>query len=905
PREGAPATLAGPTPSRAKSLLAHAPPGDVSCDGATRALVRCGAGFEPLGLRTKNGVIEDIDAFMVLPPPTAYPPAAQTPTGHTPPSPIPAHSMPDAGMLGRDAELSLLIDRWETAQSGEGQVVVLTGDAGIGKSRLVRALIGSVARSGGSVMTLQCSAHHERSPFYPILRQVERAAGVHPSDEPSGALQKLSDAFAAQSPFERTALSDAFNITGHITDLDPHAADLLSPTQQRHVLRRLIVERITRQSRKAPHLIVCEDAHWIDPSSEDILSLVAGEASKLPLMLLVTHRGHPQAAYAQSAAATTMRLSRLKKADADALAARTLGEGVDADARAIVVERAGGNPLHIEELGKAVRDLGVGAGVVPPSLQFSFLARLDAMDEEREVAEVCSLIARPVTSAILQRVLSRTADTVERDLETLVDRQVMLRVLSGDGTAFEIRHALLMDVVRASIIKPRKRALHRQIADALEEVVPHIRQSEPETLAFHLEEAGLSGEAIPLWLSAGDRAAMADAAPEARAHFEEALQGLLAVQSLKERETYEMAARLGLATALTKEEGYQGAVGEHFARAAELSRRHGDRIHQVRTLFGLWRFSSWTGDGPQRRVLAAELSTVSQDLSPTAGGVLGHYAMAITAFTGGELIAARDNLLATIHIYETGAGANQLPRLGQDPHITARAVLPIAEWLCGNLEASAAGLATAARKAEAMAASEAALTVGLFTAIRHHMDDAPAAAGPSVDRALDLAKQQSYCAWLPHCQMVKGWQLVSTGKVAQGLALMEENAAWCLKTASLWTLPYHLERLGKARLAAGDPNMAVAGLEEAIALTHRTEEHWWRAELHRTLAAAQSAAGANADVVGASLSEAVKVAARQGARSLELRALKDQALHYRKNGELERAATIDVDIAARFAGSLP
>ena len=515
--------IVGETPNFAARLQCIAAPNSVLIAESTRRLVGDLFELEDLGSQELKGITGAVRVWAALR-------AASVESRFDA-----LHSSGLTQLVGRDEELELLLRRWSKAKSGEGQVVLLSGEPGIGKSRLTAALLEHLVGAPHTRLRYFCSPQHIDSTLYPIISQLERAAGFARDDTVQAKLDKL-DALLAQSftPRQDAALlSDMLSLPndGRYPTLE------LTPQQRRQKTLDALIAQLEALSRSNPVLLIFEDAHWIDPTSVEVLSRVADRIRTLGMLLIVTYRPEFDAPWIGRPHVTALTLNRLGEREIAQLIDRLLGnKPLPESIRHDIIERTDGVPLFVEEMTKAVLEAAgegaieraVGAVpspsvAVPASLHASLMARLDRLGSAKEVAQVGAVIGREFSHPLLAAVAGRP----ELELQSALDRVIEAGMLFRQGTppdaTYLFKHALVQDAAYGTLLRERRRALHTRIADAIEESFADIAENQPELLAKHCAEAGLDGRATKYWRTAGEKAVRRASNREAIGHFRQAL----------------------------------------------------------------------------------------------------------------------------------------------------------------------------------------------------------------------------------------------------------------------------------------------------------------------------------------------------------------------------------------------
>lgn len=577
----------GETPTMAARLQQFAAPNQVVIGQSTRRLISGAFTFEDLGSTELKGFDDRVEIFQV--------------TGEREVESRfdAAQGAALASLVGRQHELGLLRERWELAKAGEGQVVLLSGEAGIGKSRLVQALAEAVAADKHTLLRVQCSPYHTHSALYPVIQRVERAAGFAAGDDAAARLDKIE-----------AMLDDG---TSELGEVVPLYASLLSvPFEERygpleltpeHFKRRIqqiLTERLLNLAKKEPVLYLLEDAHWIDPTTLELLQQLLARSATVPLLMLITHRPDWHSEWAsQHGHAVSLSLGKLATPQVVEIVKALAGEKASRDLVEEVVRRTDGIPLFVEELTRSLIESGAEdlgrARDIPETLQASLMARLDRLPAEaKEVAQTGAVIGREFRRDLLAAVSEKPDDKLTEALGQLLGSRLLLQ---GGGTtedAFVFRHALIQDAAYQSLLASRRRHLHQAIAEALENDFPEVVDSQPELIARHLSEAGLSERAVPYWRRAGELASGRFANIEAVAHLEQGLALARDLPESTERSRDLLGLRIAIAEGYFRVARYDDAVATYL-KASEIARQLGDRGGLARAAMGIAETNYWRG----------------------------------------------------------------------------------------------------------------------------------------------------------------------------------------------------------------------------------------------------------------------------------------------------------------------
>jgi class 3 adenylate cyclase/pimeloyl-ACP methyl ester carboxylesterase len=438
-------------------------------------------------------------------------------------------------IVGRAHELALLRDRWAKAVEGEGQVVLLSGEAGIGKSRIARSLIEALTTESHVRLRYQCSPHHANSAFYPVIQRLERAAGFERHDAPEEKLDKL-EALLASERLNWDVPVFAALLSLPVGDRYPPLN--LGPQRQKQLILETLTDGIEAIASRQPVLMLCEDAHWIDPSTQEMFDLLVERVQRLPILMLVTFRPEHIPSWTSHAHVTQLSLNRLSRREGiEIVQVLSGGKALPVEVIDDILLKADGVPLFIEELTKAVLESGLLTKInnhyelpgplvplaIPATLHDSLMARLDRLALVKEVAHVASIIGRDFSLELLAAVADRPEPEINAALDRLIASELIVRRGRPAHATYSFKHALVQETAYRSLLRNKRQLLHSKIAEFLSHRSPETTELEPELLAHHFEEAGLVERAADYWLRAGRRAKGRYANQEAKVHLQKCL----------------------------------------------------------------------------------------------------------------------------------------------------------------------------------------------------------------------------------------------------------------------------------------------------------------------------------------------------------------------------------------------
>jgi class 3 adenylate cyclase/tetratricopeptide (TPR) repeat protein len=606
--------VAGDTPNLAARLQALADADQVVIDELTRQLVGAGFQFEDLGPQALKGFAEPVRASRVL---------AERATE----SRFEAREGRLTPFIGREQEMALLIERFERAVAGEGQAVLLSGEAGIGKSRLVQTLCERLATTPHTRMRMQCSPFHITSTLHPVIRHLEYAAGFQPDDMPDAKLRKL-DALLRQGIGETANSMAALGPFLSLPATDGYASLELTAEQRQARAFQALVNQILGLAAQKPVLFILEDAHWIDPATRELITHTLARLAEARMLMVITHRPDWQTDWARHPQVTALTLNRLSRGHGAEIARATAAAALSTEIVARILRRADGVPLYIEELTRSVVETGgaLGDSGVPETLQASLLARLDRLGPEiKEIAQIAAVIGREFGSDLLGAVAGKSREALAPALERLVSSQIALPTGAQRGDAYLFRHALIQDAAYQSLLLTRRRQYHAEIARALEGRFPDIAEGQPELIAQHYTAAAETEPAIPYWVKAGERALARTAYLEPLAHFEQALKLARSLPESPERSRQILNLLLLVGEAQLRMQHLREAL-HAFKEAAELATAVGAPVDLARAALGAEETEVYM-DNPvsdSARLLEAALAALGEHHAALRCRILSH-----------------------------------------------------------------------------------------------------------------------------------------------------------------------------------------------------------------------------------------------------------------------------------------
>lgn len=842
----------GVTPNLAARVLGLAVAGKVVIDEATRRLAASSFLFRSLGSHALKGIVRAVDAHEVV---------CETVAD----SRFDARRRDILPMVGRDQELALLRQRWRQAQEGEGTAVLLVGEAGMGKSRIARALLDACAQEPHWRVRWQCSPHHVGSALWPVIQQLGREASLQPLESDESALDKL----------EAVAGPDQLRQALYATLLGLNGSQRYGPLEMNpQMLRERTLEVLTGQmlelSEQRPMLLVVEDAQWIDPTTLELIERLLEALEQARMLILVISRPDNPPALSGQPSVTRLSLNRLARVSVEAMVAQLDGSRLQAHTREAIVAQTDGVPLFVEELTKAV--LETGAATVPASLHGSLMARLDRLPEVKEVAQVAACIGREFDAGLLQAVHERP-EAVPAALDKLMAAGLVFRRGERAVERYTFKHALVQEVACESLLRSHRQGIHARILQVLED----RNDMRSEILAHHAERARRLDKAIEYWSRAGDAAKAKSAYAEAAGHFRRAIALIREEAGQVDRCGQELRLQLQMGHAWRATQG-QGSQDAQLAyeRAYALLEAAPDQVsHRFTAQYGMW--VGQIGRGELRNALnkAAEaLSDAHAGGAPEAL-MFGHRLVASSYFYLGEFEAARRHFEQALGLVDFPGRAEFLERFAVDPAAACLIGLAMVRSIQGHAY-------EARQLVERARGIESTITQVLARAIMHLHEAVRAMcvrdrAGAVVDIQLlaDLSAKHRLPMYRAYASCLRGWLEMSAGGSAdKAVDAYEWGLAHLAATGTRLYAPVFMAGLALALADAGRLDKAADTIQSAIAVCQDTSQGWCEAELWRVrgqIASHDRETGRDESL--RCLERAVSLARTQGARLWELRAV--------------------------------
>jgi class 3 adenylate cyclase/tetratricopeptide (TPR) repeat protein len=782
-------------------------------------------------------------------------------------------------LVGRDEELEILGRRWQRAKNGEGQVVLISGEAGIGKSRLVHAFRETLEEDHIAFRVLQCSPNQTNSALLPFYEPILAQMGIAPDDTDEAKLDKLEAwiRLMGQEPDEVAPLFGAlvnFDTSSRYPPLN------VSPQKQRAMLLEAFAQRFVRASEKHGLILVVEDAHWIDPTSLEHLNLHIAQAQDQPnAMVIVTYRPEFNAPWIGQPHATLIALNRLSRRQCKTIVAN-ISRGASLSTQLIeqIAQRTDGVPLFLEELTRAVLETSQDGRVatgrdVPTTLQDSLEARLDRLGTAKEIAQIGAVIGRSFDYELLSHVAAQDDLALNQALDGLVDSGLLTVNGTVPNATYTFKHALVQDTAYRSLLRKPRMDIHARIGKSLEDHPPDMVVTEPEILAHHYTEADLTELAIPLWCRAGKRAIEQSADVEAVAHLNRALALVLTLPESRERDELELECQTELIGPLYAARGIATPEADTAqSRALELCDKLGERKKVFTVLLGRYTYHVVTSQSNDALRFAEEFLRRGEQKDDDGLRAVGHRIVGAASWCTGNYVAARDHLRQALELYDAEHHADLALTYVLDVPIPALAMLSGIEWYLGKPDQAAAYLNESLRTAQALDHVNSTVFALMQGGIvfRTLARDFVSACRHAED-LLRIAEEYGLPWWAQTARFHLGRVLLEDGHTDDGLEKMREALGDPDAANRTFYWSWHATVLSEALANSGYLDQASQLIDEAQSLIEKGGERWFESEIWRVRGDIVLASGLDTDAE-THYRRGIEIARVQQAKSLELRA---------------------------------
>jgi class 3 adenylate cyclase/predicted ATPase len=888
-----PKLAVGETPNLAARVQGLAGPDDIVIAPSTHRLVGGAFDYEDLGKRALKGIVEPVQVWRV------------TGVGRAEGRFEAAHVGGLTPLVGRETEIAMLMERWSQAKDGEGQVVLLCGEPGIGKSRIMQVLRDRVAEEAHTRLRYQCSPYYANSALYPFIGQIERAAAYAREDSAEAKLDKLEKALAPAFDDVRAA-APLFAAMLSLGTGDRYPPLELSPQRQKEETIKALAHGVVGLARAKPVLVLFEDAHWADPTTLEALGAIVDAVERAPILAVITFRPQFSPQWTGRGHVTLHTLSRLGRRHAATMVEKVTGEkALPAEVLDEIVAKTDGVPLFVEELTKTVLESGIveerdgsyhltgpfSHVAIPSTLHDSLMARLDRLAPVKEVAQIGACIGREFTLELLAAVSPLHDNELHDALQQLTNSELIFARGTPPDASYMFKHALVQDAAYESLLKSKRQQLHSRLADVLRQRFPDIVENEPEVIAHHCTEAGLTEPAIDYWARAGRLAAQRSSYLEAVAHLNKGLSLVPSLPDSAKPVEQELMLLNLLATPLMYTKGYAAPeAGRVYDRVHELCRQVGESVHIFQALSGISQYHMVRGDIDRALALAEEALPQAEQQSDIGPLLEAHRLMGLHCVWGGQFERALPHLNEIRNLFEPERHRDLALVYGQNHKMSSCTLQSQAVAALGYPEQALRWRQAALTEAEqtkhwfsrAYARSLTLNTLQYLRELKLIRD--------AVEDAINFAAEQSIMFYLAYALTIKGWLLSQLGSVEEGIDQMRDGLDVWRQTGSQANLPHFHTMLAEALAKKGAFDEALDLVEGSIEQVERWGDRHYEAEIRRFRGELKLGIDAgDVETAEQAFGEAIDVAKRQAARLWELRASTSLARLWRNQGKLEEA----------------
>jgi len=868
-------SVVGETPNLAARLQTMAEPGTVVIAAGTRRLVGDLFEYRELGAVALRGLAAPVSAWHVLRP-SVVASRFEALRGST-----------LTPLVGRDEEIDLLLRRWARVKAGDGQVVLISGEAGIGKSRLTAALVERLYAEPHLRLRYFCSPYHQDSALYPFIGQLERAAGFTRDDTNATRLDKLEALLGdGAEPGDISLIGEMLSLSGgeRFPPLD------LSPQRKKERTLAALLRELEGLARLQPVVMVFEDLHWIDPTSRELLDLTVEKITDLPVLMVVTFRPEFQPAWIGQPQVSVLTLNRLDRNDRTVLVEQIAGgKPLSPQVIAHIADRADGVPLFVEELTKSVLESGVATVGIPATLHDSLMARLDRLESVRRVAQIGAAIGREFSYELLRAVSGLPADALRSALDRLVASELVFQRGTPPEALYSFKHALVQDAAHNSLLRVSRQQLHAQIAESIAIQSPELMDSQPELFAQHYAEAGLVEKSAAFWGRAGHRSIARSVMTEAAAQFQKGLDQLALMPANPERQHQELQFYSTLSAVWIAVKGWTAPeTGHAYARAQELWEELGSPADLLRVPYGRVRYLIGRGELDLARQSNADLLRISEQRNDLTGLVLGHTAYGGIFMFAGQFASSRSHYEEGVTLCDRVSLRSLVHQIGFYPQVTSQGQSGL-DALCLGFPDQGLALSNKAvaeaRKLDHPPSLASSLAVD---ALLLALVEDNAALKASADALVAVTAEQGFAFWGALGTIYCGWVKVTNGDLAEGISLLQSGLVrFRAGGMDSWT-PCYMAFLARAYASVGRVEEALAVFDDALHIVDSTQARWFAAELNRykgELLLRQRRIGPAEE----SYFTALGIAREQEAKLWELRAATSLARLWREQGRRAEA----------------
>jgi len=801
-------------------------------------------------------------------------------------------------LIGRDEEMAMLLRRWDRARQGDGQFVLIVGEPGLGKSRLLEEFRARLRETPHTWAEWTCLQLLQSTPLHPIAEWGRARFGG--ADVPAD--RRLAE---LESSLAQVRLNPAENVPLLAPLLDIPLPEQRKPNLAPAELRRRQLAALTNwaisSARVQPLVLAFEDLHWADPTTLDVLHGIAERGALAPLFAVATTRPEFRPPWSMHSHHGTVSLAPLDRRQVrDMVAQLSAQQELLRDVVEDVVTRTGGVPLFIEEVTRLLLERGQQGGMqeIPPTLQQLLTARLDRLGPAREVAQIGAVVGRDFSYALIRAVANMEDAALQAALERLAEADILLVQGLPPESVYRFKHALIQDAAYENLLKSRRQALHRSVAEALRDNLAATAAAEPELLAHHFTQAGLTEAAIEWWGQAGQRSLERSALVEAAEQLTRALVQIATLPGTPALRRQQIKLQVSLMTPLVHVKGYAAPETKAAAERARLLIEQAEALGEPPedplllfvVLYGFWAANYIAFNGDIVRDLGAQFFALVEKQATIAPQMIGHRLMGTSLLSTGEIAEARAHFDKGIALYDPTEHRTLATRFGVDVRVSILSYRSWALWMLGYPEAALADAEAALSDAREIGQAATLMFALNYTSLPHIFRGDYSKAKAVVDELVVLADEKGTLIWKASGLSLQGILLALSGKPAEAIPMIISGRSMYESTGATLGLSWRSPHLSAAYAELGQFDDAWRCVNEAITAVEATKETWCEAESHRVAGEiALKSPEANAPNAQAHFERALAVARAQQAKSWELRAAMSMARLLRDQGKRDEA----------------
>jgi class 3 adenylate cyclase/predicted ATPase len=798
-------------------------------------------------------------------------------------------------LVGREEEIAMLMRRWERARQGDGQLVLILGEPGLGKTRLIEEFHARLGETPHTWVEWSCSQLLQNTPLHPIAEWSRSRFGG--PDVP--AEQRLAD---LESSLAQVKLDPAENLPLLAPLLDmplpPERAIALPPEELRRRQLRALTNWVMAGARSQPIVLMYEDLQWADPTTLEVVRGIAERGALAPLLVLITARPEFRPPWGMRSHHSTLSLAPLDRHQVRHMVSEIAARhGLPQNVVEGVTERTGGVPLFVEEVTRLLLERGAqGVQAIPPTLQQSLMARLDRLGPAREVAQIGAVIGRDFSYALLRAVAAMEDAALQAALERLAEADILLVQGLPPDSVYRFKHTLIQDAAYENLLKSRRQVLHRGAAAALSDEA--VASAEPELLAHHFAQAGLVEDAIEWWGKAGQRSLERSALVEAIEQFTRALTQIGTLPATPALRREEIKLQIALITPLIHIKGYAAPETQAAVENARLLIEHAEALGEppedplllFSILYGSWVANLLKFNGDALRNLATQFLALAIVKGATVPRMIGHRVMAASLTYLGDLVEARTHYDRAIILYDPAIHRSLATRFGQDVQVSILSFRARLLWMLGYPDAALADAEQALKDAREIGQAATLMIALAYTSRIHaHCGDYPAA-NKLADELVATADAKGSLFWKMEGILNQGCDLAASGKASEAVQIIAPAMDTFHSTGSTLFAPWHLSNLASAYAGLSQFDDSWRCIGEAMTAIETSKEKWCEAEVNRTAGEiALMQPERDAAKAEGYFERALAVARTQQAKSWELRAAMSMARLWRDQGKVQQA----------------